>query len=92
MSARNPAFNPFAYQRGAVWPHDNALIAAGRSLRLRRGGREDHPRHPNLDAASMFQGYRLPELFSGHGGKHWGSRCSTWESISGRRGRREAAF
>jgi hypothetical protein len=29
LSAAPPAFNPFAYQRGSVWPHDNALIASG---------------------------------------------------------------
>lgn len=65
LSARNPAFNPFAYQRGAVWPHDNALIAAG----CARYGRTDMAAkiiRGILDAAVMFQGYRLPELFSGH--------------------------
>ena len=65
LSAAHPAFNPFAYQRGAVWPHDNALIAAGckrygyadAAARIARGV---------LDTACMFQGGRLPELLSGH--------------------------
>jgi glycogen debranching enzyme len=65
LSARNPAFNPFAYQRGAVWPHDNALIAAGCA---RYGHAEAAAKiiRGILDAAGMFQGFRLPELFSGH--------------------------
>jgi glycogen debranching enzyme len=29
LSARNPAYNPFSYQLGSVWPHDNGLIALG---------------------------------------------------------------
>ncbi len=64
LSAAHPAFNPYAYQRGAVWPHDNSLIAAGcrrygdaaAAARITRG---------ILDAAAAFQRYRLPELLSG---------------------------
>src|SRR5207302_669052 len=29
LSARHPAYNPFSYQLGSVWPHDNAICAAG---------------------------------------------------------------
>ena len=29
LSADNPAYNPFSYQRGSVWPHDNGIIALG---------------------------------------------------------------
>ena len=29
LSAENPAYNPFSYQTGSVWPHDNAIIAMG---------------------------------------------------------------
>src|SRR5262249_22097896 len=29
LSADHPSFNPYNYQTGAVWPHDNALIAMG---------------------------------------------------------------
>jgi len=48
-----------------VWPHDNALIAAG----CKRYGYDDavgQIAHGIFDAASLFQGYRLPELMSGH--------------------------
>ena len=29
LSADHPAFNPYNYQTGSVWPHDNAIIAMG---------------------------------------------------------------
>jgi glycogen debranching enzyme len=64
LSAAHPAFNPYAYQRGAVWPHDNSLIAAG----CRRYGEADAAARIArgiLDAATVFQQYRLPEVFSG---------------------------
>ena len=43
----NPAYNPFSYQRGSVWPHDNGIIAAGlQALRLRReAGQPGRPGH-----------------------------------------------
>jgi glycogen debranching enzyme len=65
LSAHNMAFNPFAYQRGAVWPHDNALVADG-CMRYGYAEAAGQIARGILDAAAMFQGYRLPELFSGH--------------------------
>ena len=65
LSASHPAFNPFAYQRGSVWPHDNALIAAG-CKRYGYDAAVGQIAHAIFDAASLFQGYRLPELMSGH--------------------------
>jgi glycogen debranching enzyme len=29
LSAENPAYNPMSYHNGSIWPHDNAIIAAG---------------------------------------------------------------
>ena len=29
LSASHPAYNPYSYQNGSVWPHDNGLIAEG---------------------------------------------------------------
>ncbi len=29
LSAHHPAFNPYSYQNGSVWPHDNGIIAEG---------------------------------------------------------------
>ena len=71
LSAAHPAFNPFAYQRGAVWPHDNALIAAG-CKRYGHVGAAAQIARGILDAAAMFQGSRLPELLSGHQRKRLG--------------------
>jgi glycogen debranching enzyme len=57
-------YNPMAYHNGSVWPHDNALIAAG----LSRYGLQDDTRKiaSGLFAASVFLDlHRLPELFCG---------------------------
>jgi len=64
LSDRNPAFNPFDYQLGSVWPHDNAIIAAG----MKRYGDADATNRVAqaiLDAQAGFDRYRLPELFAG---------------------------
>jgi glycogen debranching enzyme len=56
-------YNPVSYHCGSVWPHDNALIAAG----LMRYGFVDaaHKVVLALIDAATVQGGRLPELFSG---------------------------
>ncbi|MFI6507428.1 glycogen debranching N-terminal domain-containing protein [Streptosporangium sp. NPDC050855] len=57
------AYNPMSYHNGSVWPHDNALIAAGL---MRYGFEREAGRitYGLLDAAEAF-GWRLPELFCG---------------------------
>jgi glycogen debranching enzyme len=63
MASGQPAFNPLEYHNGTVWPHDNALIAAG----LARYGRCDEATRlamAILEAAPHF-GHRLPEAFVG---------------------------
>jgi glycogen debranching enzyme len=57
------AYNPLSYHNGSVWPHDNALVAAGL---MRYGFVEEAQRVAVavLDAAAAFGG-RLPELFCG---------------------------
>jgi glycogen debranching enzyme len=57
------AYNPMSYHNGSVWPHDNAICAAG----LMRYGFIDEAQRiatAILDAAEHFDG-RLPELFCG---------------------------
>ena len=57
------AYNPISYHNGSVWPHDNAIVAAG----LMRYGLADAS-HRVMEAmvqASTFFGARLPELFAG---------------------------
>jgi glycogen debranching enzyme len=64
LSAGNPAYNPFAYQRGSVWPHDNGIIALG----FKRYGFSTEAARVFRDiseAASFFVSYRLPELYAG---------------------------
>ncbi|GGG58656.1 amylo-alpha-1,6-glucosidase [Kocuria dechangensis] len=57
------AYNPASYHNGSVWPHDNAIIAAGL---LRYGFVEEAQRISTalLEAADYSEG-RLPELFCG---------------------------
>jgi glycogen debranching enzyme len=57
-------YNPMSYHNGSVWPHDNALIAAGFA---RYGRREDTARlFESLFAASTYMDLRrLPELICG---------------------------
>ena len=57
------AYNPASYHNGSVWPHDNAIVAAG----LMRYGFVEGANRIVLglfEAASAFAG-RLPELFCG---------------------------
>jgi glycogen debranching enzyme len=64
LSAHNPAYNPFSYQRGAVWPHDNGIIALG----FKRYGFVAEAARIVRDisgAASYFVSYQLPELYAG---------------------------
>jgi glycogen debranching enzyme len=57
-------YNPMSYHNGSVWPHDNALIAAGFA---RYGRRDDTARlFESLFAASTYVDLRrLPELICG---------------------------
>jgi glycogen debranching enzyme len=57
------AYNPMSYHNGSIWPHDNAICAAGL---MRYGYAEAAQRVAEaiLDAAEHFS-YRLPELFCG---------------------------
>jgi glycogen debranching enzyme len=63
LSADNPGYNPISYHCGSVWPHDNALCAAG----LMRYGfaEEAHRIMRGMVDASRWFGDLLPELFSG---------------------------
>ncbi len=64
LAASMAAYNPVSYHNGSVWPHDNALCAAG----LARYGFVDHA-HRVIEAqlAVAARTARLPELFAGLG-------------------------
>ena len=64
LSSDHPSFNPYNYQTGAVWPHDNSLIALG----MRRYGFDAEAAALARDisgAASHFLLNQLPELYAG---------------------------
>jgi glycogen debranching enzyme len=57
-------YNPLSYHNGSIWPHDNALIAAG----LARYGLVDQALRlfgALFDASRSTRLHRLPELFCG---------------------------
>ena len=65
LSTDNPAYDPFSYHRGSVWPVENALIAAG----LRAcgcHGEAERVTTAQLALAGLFPQWRLPEVVSGH--------------------------
>jgi glycogen debranching enzyme len=64
LSAAHPAYNPYSYQNGSVWPHDNAFIAMG----FRRYGFAEEAARIARDvsrAASFFMLHQVPELYAG---------------------------
>ena len=64
LSADHCAYNPMSYQRGSVWPHDNACISAGmRAYDLH--DEADQITRALFEATDQLVGCRLPELFSG---------------------------
>jgi glycogen debranching enzyme len=63
LSADHTAFNPYNYQTGSVWPHDNAIIAMG----FKRYGFHAEAAQIAHDvslAASHFLLNQLPELYT----------------------------
>ncbi|GAB4356859.1 MAG: amylo-alpha-1,6-glucosidase [Immundisolibacter sp.] len=64
LATTEQRYNPMSYHNGSVWPHDNALIAAG----LARYGLKDAAVRiltGLFDASVFFDLHRLPELFCG---------------------------
>jgi glycogen debranching enzyme len=64
LSTEARRFNPVGYHLGTVWPHDNALIAAG----FRHYGLDKAARHVFgglVRTAAYYRSYRLPEVFAG---------------------------
>jgi glycogen debranching enzyme len=63
LATTEGAYNPMSYHNGSIWPHDNAICAAG----LMRYGFVREAQQVAigiLEAADYFDG-RLPELFCG---------------------------
>jgi glycogen debranching enzyme len=82
-------YNPMAYHNGSIWPHDNALIAAG-FARYGMMKEAETVFGALYDASLFFDLHRLPELFCGFRRRpgesptHYPVSCSpqTWASAS----------
>ena len=64
LSAKEVRYNPMSYHNGSVWPHDNAIFAAG----LANYGLKDAVNRIMtglFDASIFFELHRMPELFCG---------------------------
>jgi len=64
IAAGSARYNPMSYHNGSIWPHDNALIAAG----MARYGRTESAMEllsSTFDASLHFDSHRLPELWCG---------------------------
>lgn len=65
LSADHPAYNPFAYHRGTVWPVTNAgfVLAFGR---YGLHGEMHQLAQAFFESAALFEHHRPPEVFGGH--------------------------
>jgi glycogen debranching enzyme len=65
LSSRHPAYNPYSYHRGSVWPVEHGSFALG----FLRYGLHQYLHtlcRAQFEAARLFEHNRLPELFAGH--------------------------
>jgi glycogen debranching enzyme len=63
LSSLHPSFNPYNYQTGSVWPHDNAMIALG-FKRYGFGAEAARIARDISEAGSHFLSNQLPELYT----------------------------
>src|SRR5437763_1254492 len=65
LSSKHPAYNPYSYHRGSVWPVEHGTFA----IAFARYGYHrvvELSAPTQFEAAALFDLYRRPELFSGH--------------------------
>jgi glycogen debranching enzyme len=65
LSTHNPAYNPYSYHRGSVWPVEQATFALG-FMRYGLHHLVERICLAQFEAAMLFDFLRLPEVFSGH--------------------------
>lgn len=65
LSSNHPAYNPFAYHRGTVWPVENGSFVLAMA-RYGLHGEMWQLAQALFEAASLFDYDRLPEVFGGH--------------------------
>jgi len=63
LSSQHPAFNPYNYQTGSIWPHDNAIIAFG-FKRYGFGAEAARVARAISEAGRHFLFNQLPELYT----------------------------
>jgi glycogen debranching enzyme len=92
LSAEHPAYDPYSYHRGSVWPVEHGTFAMG----MMRFGLIDELHtiaRGMFEVSSLFDYHRLPECFSGHPrDKSHPSRRSTPKRIGLRPGRLPVCF
>ena len=90
LSADHASYNPFLYQLGAVWPHDNGIIALGSSVMgsatKRLAWRRQSPRRPVILSA-----FGCPSCMPGQNAGRIPFRFSISVQIFLRPGRRGAS-
>jgi glycogen debranching enzyme len=64
LSSRERRYNPMSYHNGSVWPHDNAIAAAG-FRRYRIPAPVVTIASALFEASRFFEDARVPELFCG---------------------------
>ena len=65
LSANHPAYDPYSYHRGSVWPVEHGSFAMG----MMRFGLIDELHtiaRAMFEVSTLFDYHRLPECFSGH--------------------------
>lgn len=65
LSSAHPAYNPFAYHRGTVWPVENGAFVLAMARYGLKGEMWQLSRSL-FETASLFDYDRLPEVFGGH--------------------------
>ena len=65
LSEAHPAYNPFAYHRGTIWPVENGSLVLGFA---RYGLRQEMWKLAKafFETAALFEHDRLPEVLGGH--------------------------
>ena len=82
-------YNPVGYHTGSIWPHDNALIAAG--LKANRRGRWGEPgRRPAVHRILPPSGSRTCALLRVRSRACWGAGCLTRSPARRRPARRRS--
>ena len=65
LSSEHPAYNPYAYHRGTVWPVEHGPFAVG-GHRYGCHAEVERVCSAMFQAAALFEYRRLPECFAGH--------------------------